>query len=83
MSSHLAQSSLLYQHIKVTQARAHTWGPKKISTGRGIKSYFKVIIFARLHSVILCQVSVTKKHIYHTGNNYHFHANVNYIYCQS
>ena len=48
MSSHLAQSSLLYQHLKVAQAREHTWGPKKISTGMGIKSDFKVTIFARL-----------------------------------
>ena len=48
MSSHLAQSSLLHQHIKVAQARAHTWGPEKISTGMGIKSDFKVTIGARL-----------------------------------
>lgn len=34
-------------------------------------------------SVILSQIHVKKKSIYHIGSNYHFHENVNYIYYQS
>lgn len=64
-------------------SRPDTWGPKKTSTRRGIKSDFEVTLFAMVHSwdlTTLYQIPVIKESVYHTGNNYHFHSNVNYIY---
>lgn len=85
----LPKAPSLHQHLKVTQAessRADIWDPKKTFTRLGIKSDFEVTVFTMVNSgdfAILCQIHVIKKNMYHTGNNYHFYSNVNYIYYQS
>lgn len=87
---HVAQSSLNYISMsrlhRPESSRADTGGPKKIFTVMGITSDFEVTIFSRVNSVeptILCQIHAIKKSVYHTGTNYHFYSNVNYIYYQS
>lgn len=60
--------------------------PRKRSLKCELKVILKLQFLTMVNSVdsaILCQINVTKKWIYHTGNNYHFHSNVNYIYYQN
>lgn len=58
----------------------------KENPGMRIKSDFWSYSFTPgnlADSVILRQIRVKKKSIYHTGSNYHLHENVNYIDYQS
>lgn len=63
--------------------KLHRPESSKIFTRMGIKSDFEVTVFTTVNSVdsaILCQIHVIKKSVYHTGNNYRFYSNGNYIY---